>query len=84
MGLFNINCDKASHICDKSQYNEASLLDVLMLKTHLLFCKVCRYHSRKNCLLTKRLKSTDIHILDDTSKAKMEEKLQTELSKQQR
>jgi hypothetical protein len=82
MGLFNINCDKASHICDKSQYQEASSLDIIKLKFHHVFCKVCRYHSKKNCLLTSLLKKTDLHILDQKSKADMENKLQKELAKQ--
>ena len=51
---FNITCDEATTICDKSQYKEASFIEILKLKWHFLQCKVCRLyaiHNKKMSLL---------------------------------
>lgn len=83
MGLFNVNCNEAGHICDKSQYSEAGLWEIIKLKIHHSYCKICREHSKQNSVLTKLLKSAGIEILDQKTKAKMEEDFQKELAKHQ-
>jgi len=45
---FNITCDEATTICDKSQYKEASFTEILKLKWHFLQCKVCKLYSIHN------------------------------------
>ncbi len=54
---FFINCDKATTICDKSQYKEASFFEIVQLKLHFLFCKVCALYSKQNTFLSKLYKS---------------------------
>ena len=49
---FFINCDEATTICDKSQYDEASLYDKFRLSFHLALCKYCRQYTKQNHLMT--------------------------------
>ncbi|MCF6296393.1 MAG: hypothetical protein L3J08_00145 [Flavobacteriaceae bacterium] len=49
---FFINCDDATMICDKSQYEEASTWGKIKLWVHLLMCKYCRVYSSQNNLIT--------------------------------
>jgi hypothetical protein len=83
MSFFNIKCNEAGHICDKSQYDEAGFWEILKLKIHHLYCKVCREHSKRNSLLTGLLKKSNIDFLDTAFKQEMEQKVQKELTKQQ-
>jgi hypothetical protein len=53
MGKNFISCEKATTICDKSQYGEASFREILKLKIHFIFCKICKCYSSQNSLLTK-------------------------------
>lgn len=45
---FKITCDKATTICDKSQYGEASLYEKLQLNWHIFICKICALYSKQN------------------------------------
>jgi predicted anti-sigma-YlaC factor YlaD len=49
------SCDEANHTCDKSQYKEASLLEMIKLNLHLLSCKACRSYSANNNRLTQMI-----------------------------
>jgi hypothetical protein len=53
MGKNFISCEKAATICDKSQYGEASFGEILKLKIHFIFCKICKCYSSQNSILTK-------------------------------
>lgn len=55
-----ISCDKATTICDKNQYKEASLFEIIQLKLHFLFCKVCNVYSKQNTFLSRLYKSKAI------------------------
>ena len=46
--FFKITCDKATTICDKSQYGEASAYEKMQLTWHLLVCKFCALYSKQN------------------------------------
>ncbi len=48
-----ITCDQATTICDKSQYKEASIWEIIKLKFHLIICKHCSKYSKQNGILTK-------------------------------
>lgn len=48
-----ITCDEATTICDKSQYKEASLWEIIKLKVHLILCKHCGKYSNQNGIMTK-------------------------------
>lgn len=54
---FFISCDEATTICDKSQYKEASFFEIIQLKLHFIFCKVCAIYSKQNNFLTKLYRS---------------------------
>ena len=51
-----ISCDKATAICDKSQYGEATFWERLKLSLHLVLCKRCGLYSKQNIVLSKCLK----------------------------
>ena len=73
-----ISCDEATDICNKSQYNEATLWDIAKLKLHLLICRVCRQFSSKNTKLTKLCRDSELHALSQQEKEHMKAKLQEE------
>ncbi len=51
--FFFISCDKATTICNKSQYKEASIWELFKLNIHTLMCKTCGRYSKQNKTLTK-------------------------------
>ena len=53
MFKMKISCDEATTICDKSQYKEASLLELIKLNLHFIFCKHCRRYTKQNQQMTK-------------------------------
>ena len=53
MGMkLKINCDEATTICDKSQYNEASFMERVRLTLHLALCKNCKKYTKQNNLMS--------------------------------
>lgn len=74
-----INCEKASTICDKNQYKEATLLEQIKLGFHLLFCKTCAAFSKKNKELTILCDKANLQILSEQEKEKMREKIENNL-----
>ncbi|HSQ45760.1 MAG TPA: hypothetical protein VLM44_02460 [Lutibacter sp.] len=54
-----LTCDEASAICDKSQYNEASLWEKIKLKVHLFLCKKCGLYAKQNKILSTCLKKLE-------------------------
>jgi hypothetical protein len=52
-----ISCDEATMICDKNQYGEASIKELIKLNLHLLKCKICKAYTKHNILLTRFYKS---------------------------
>lgn len=82
----SINCDEATTICDKSQYNEASLYDRIRLTLHLALCKHCKKYTRQNNLMTDVFTrfATPCEGSDqmpEDEKKDLETKLQKELNK---
>lgn len=79
---FFISCDEATTICDKSQYKEASFFEIIQLKLHFLFCKVCALYSKQNSLLSKLYKSKasdckkHSHCISSEEKKSLKESLQ--------
>lgn len=79
-----LTCDEATIICDKSQYNEATFLEIIKLKLHILLCKNCRNYSGQNKFITKCIDKTfllnnkEMH-LNDSEKQKMEYHLKEKL-----
>nr|WP_297706828.1 hypothetical protein [uncultured Eudoraea sp.] len=71
-----INCEKASTICNKKQYKEATLFEQIQLGFHLLYCKACAAFSKKNKKLTILCERAYLHNLSELEKEKMKEKIE--------
>ena len=77
-----IPCQEANHVCDKTQYKEATLWEKIKLNIHLLYCKACRKYTKKNTQLTK-LVTTKPVTLDASSKESLKSAFEKELVKHQ-
>lgn len=76
-----IGCDEATHCCDKSQYDEASLVEKIKLTIHTMYCEACRNYSSNNRKLTKLMKNNDMAAMDSSEKTELEKAFEKELSK---
>ncbi|MDO6622650.1 hypothetical protein Q4509_07260 [Oceanihabitans sp. 1_MG-2023] len=76
-------CEKANHVCDKSQYNEATFLEKLKLMLHLLFCSACRKYSNNNKKLTATLENSKVDCMHKKEKEALKENLEKAIHKQQ-
>lgn len=74
-----INCEEAKIICHKTQYQDASFLEIVKLKFHLLICKTCSVFSRKNTKLTTLCEEATLYSLSDKEKSNMKERLENNL-----
>jgi hypothetical protein len=52
-----LSCDKATTLCDKSQYGEITLWERLQLGLHIFLCKKCGLYSKQNSTLSKCYKN---------------------------
>ena len=73
MGKFKIKipCEKANHVCDKTQYKEASLWEKIKLNIHLIYCRACRDYTKNNSKLTRTIKTSEVECLDKDCKEAM-------------
>jgi hypothetical protein len=78
---FFISCEEAKHICDKSQYGEASFWEKVKLKVRLSWCHITRAYSNKNSKLTELMKKSNIDAIEQEKKEEMQRELQEEMSK---
>ena len=69
------SCEKATLICNKAQYGEASFVDLLQMKLHHLICKTCAKHSSTNTQLTSLCQKANLRSLTAAEKEKMKETL---------
>jgi len=76
---FFLKCGETAEVCDKCQYEEASLLDKLKMKLHLIMCKYCRNYSTNNNKLTNSIKSADIKTFSKKDKELLKAKLDQEM-----
>ncbi|MBT8318222.1 MAG: hypothetical protein HKP59_11420 [Lutibacter sp.] len=80
-----ISCDKATKICDKQQYKEASLWEKAQLNLHLFLCKKCGLYSKQNVVLTKcynkykNVENRNTKCLSKEDKNQLENKLKAKL-----
>lgn len=77
-----ISCDEAKHICDKSQYKEASIVEKLKLNLRYTWCRVTRAYVKKNKQLTTTLDNSNIECLNTLERQNLKEQFKQELSKQ--
>ncbi|MDC6385959.1 hypothetical protein D2V93_10470 [Flagellimonas taeanensis] len=74
-----ISCEEASHICNKSQYKEASFWDIVKLRFHLWYCKTCKTYSKKNSKLTSLCDRAGLSTLSEHDKECMKRDLEKRL-----
>ncbi len=71
-----ISCEEAAILCNKAQYKEATFVQKIKLKFHLLLCSTCAAFTKKNTQLTSLCQEADLQILSEPEKIKMKERLQ--------
>jgi hypothetical protein len=76
--LIMISCDKAAIICNKTQYREATFLEMLKLRFHLFICKNCSKATKQNTKFTSLCDKAKLHSFSRQEKLKMKEKLKTQ------
>ena len=81
-GKFFIPCDEANHVCDKTQYKEATLWEKIKLNIHLIYCFACRKYTKKNAKLTKLVAKEPI-VMTTVAKASLKSAFEKELAKHQ-
>lgn len=74
-----INCEEAKHICDKSQYGEATFWEKTRLKLRLLYCNITRAYAKKNSKLTTLIKDQNVVCMDENEKEKLKQEFKKEL-----
>ncbi|MFP4847155.1 hypothetical protein [Winogradskyella sp. PE311] len=83
MSNIKLSCQEANHVCDKTQYKEASFWEKVKLNLHLLYCNACRKYTARNTKLTKLIRSEKIEALDNSAKEKLQSAFEKELAKHQ-
>ena len=78
-----LSCEDANHVCDKSQYREASLWEKVKLSIHLLYCRACREYTDNNAKVTEVIDKSQPQCLYEDAKKGMQELLQKELDQHQ-
>ncbi|MEX0313053.1 MAG: hypothetical protein AB3N18_02670 [Allomuricauda sp.] len=74
-----ITCEEASEICNKSQYKEASLWQIIKLRWHILMCKTCAKFTKQNTALTSLCNRAGLNVLSESDKEDMKKDLEKHL-----
>ena len=74
-----ISCDEAAVFCNKKQYREATLIEKIKLRIHLLFCSACAVFSKKNAQFTILCEKSQIQSLSEEDKIRIKKQLQKKL-----
>lgn len=78
-----ISCEEAKHICDKTQYGEATGWERVKLSLRLTWCNITRAYSKKNNKLTNTLENANVNCLNKEEQHKIKEQFEKELAKHQ-
>ncbi len=73
-----ISCEKAALICNKTQYREATFVEKMKLRFHLLVCKNCPEFAKRNTKLTTLCQKANLQSLTVEDKRRMKELLREE------
>ncbi len=71
-----ISCEQAAIICNKTQYDEASFLEKMKLRLHLLVCNACAAFTKKNTQLTVLCEKAHLKQLSEEEKRLMKKELE--------
>lgn len=74
-----VSCDEANHVCDKTQYKDASLWEKIKLNIHLIYCAACRKYTKNNAKLTKLVTDPKVDCLEPKEKEVMKTNLEKEI-----
>ncbi len=74
-----ISCDEATVICNKSQYDEATIIEKIKLQFHVLYCSTCASFIKKNTQLTSLCKKANLKTLTAAEKIAMKRELQKKI-----
>lgn len=80
--LLFVSCEEAQHLCDKAQYDEASLLDKIKLNLRISWCKVTRAYYKRNIKLTEKIKESKVECLTPECKENMKKELNKVIQEQ--
>ena len=80
MGKLKLECHEANHICDKSQYKEASFWEKVRLNIHLIYCRACQKYTARNNKLTNAVKNPKVNTVSKEEKAELQELLNKQLA----
>ncbi len=75
-----IPCEEANHVCDKTQYKEATLWEKIKLNIHLAYCSACRKYTKNNTALTKLFKREKPQTLNVEAKEDLRSAFEKELA----
>ncbi|MFC0604743.1 hypothetical protein [Winogradskyella pulchriflava] len=78
-----ISCDEAKHICDKTQYGEATAWERFKLGLRLMWCRFTKAYSKNNNKLSDAIQKAEVNCLENKERKKLQEKFEQELSKYQ-
>lgn len=81
-GFLFISCDEAKHICDKAQYNEASLWEKIELNVRYAWCKFTRAYVKQNKQLTSVVKKSKIDCLKNSEREALKKEFEKQLTHQ--
>lgn len=76
-----IPCNEANHVCNKTQYREATLWDKIKLNVHLIYCRACRKYSNNNAKLSKTINKSKVECMDKVAKEHLKKHFEKVLSK---
>ncbi len=74
-----ISCEEAFHICDKSQYGEATLWEKIKLNLRFIWCRFTQAYVKKNRKLTKAIKISKVECLQQTEREQLIERFNQQL-----
>ncbi|OUR91363.1 hypothetical protein A9Q87_10395 [Flavobacteriales bacterium 34_180_T64] len=80
--LLFISCEEAQHICDKTQYEEATFWEKTKLNIRLSWCRITRAYSIKNGKLTDIVNNSNVECLKHNEREDIKEQFQNELNNQ--
>jgi len=78
-----ITCEEAKHICDKSQYGEATPWERFKLTIRLSWCKITRAYTSRNRKLTQAMENSEVNCLESQEKSQLKNVFEQELKKVQ-
>ncbi len=78
-----VSCEEAKHICDKTQYNEATGWERIKLGIRLSWCKFTKAYSKNNGKLTKVIEKAEVNCMKEDEREKLNQQFEKELAKHQ-